>query len=64
MLAELGVSSRSMLNAYCNYLRIRRGVRYFTQYQREQILELRHWVLQGKAISDFLLKSQKLGDCA
>ena len=64
MLAELGVSSRSTLNAYCNYLQIRRGVRYFTLQEHEQILKLRSWVLRGKAISDFLLKSQKLSDCA
>ncbi len=28
------------------------------------IMELRRWVLQGYAISDFLLKSDEQSDCA
>jgi hypothetical protein len=61
---QMGVSSRSTLNAYCNYLKIPRRLKFFSQAQYAQIMELRRWVLQGYAISDFLLKSEDQSDCA
>jgi hypothetical protein len=60
----MGVSSRSTLNAYCNYLKIPRRLKFFSQAQYEQIMKLRRWVLQGHAISDFLLKAEEQSDCA
>jgi hypothetical protein len=64
MLKEMGVRSRSTLNAYCNYLRIPRRINFFTENQYAQIMKLRFWVLQGYPISDFLLKTDKHEDCA
>ena len=61
---KMGVRSRSTLNAYCNYLKIPRRIKFFTQAQYQEIMALRHWVLQGYAIGDFLLKSVKQSDCA
>jgi hypothetical protein len=61
---KMGVRSRSTLNAYCNYLKIPRRLKFFSQAQYEQIMELRRWVLQGHAISGFLLKSEEQSDCA
>ena len=61
---KMGVSSRSTLNAYCNYLKIPRRIKFFTQAQYQEIMALRRWVLQGYAISDFLLKSEEQSDCA
>jgi hypothetical protein len=61
---EMGVRSRSTLNAYCNYLKIPARIRYFTEEQHQQLIELRHWVLQGYSICDFLLKTKDHRNCA
>ena len=61
---EMGVRSRSTLNAYCNYLKIPARIRFFTEDQHEQLMELRHWVLQGYPICDFLLKTKDHRNCA
>lgn len=61
---QMGVRSRLTLNAYCNYLKIPRRLEFFSQAQYQQIMELRRWVLQGQAISDFLLKSEEQSNCA
>jgi hypothetical protein len=61
---KTGVHSRLTLNAYRNYLKISRRIKFFSQAQYAQIMELRRWVLQGNAISDFLLKSDEQSNCA
>jgi hypothetical protein len=54
----MGVSSRTTLNSYCNYLRIPRRIRQFSEQQYQEIMALRRWVKQGNAISDFCLDSE------
>lgn len=63
VLGEMGLRSRSTLNAYCNYLKIPRWIRYFDERQHNQLMELRVWIKRGNAISDYACESVKQ-DCA
>jgi hypothetical protein len=56
---EMGIRSRTTLTTYCNYLRIPRWIRYFTENQRNRIIDLRRWIENGNAISDYISESGK-----
>jgi hypothetical protein len=56
----MGVQSRSTLTTYCNFLRIPRRIRQFSEQQYQEIMALRRWVKEGNAMSDFCLDSENL----
>jgi hypothetical protein len=55
---------KSMLNNYCNTLRIKSGLRYFTDKEIQQLEDLRSWTLRGYRISDFVLNNETHRNCA
>ena len=62
MLEQMALSSRSTLNGYCNCLKIWPRTKVFTPQQVRDLMALRQWVQQGRAIAKFTLNSENRSD--